>query len=234
LIVLITGVGPNGLGAILSQTLAAHGPALLILTGRSVEKVEIVAKNIASTSPNVATRVLQLDLASLESVREATKEVNAYSEPSIDILINNAGVMNIPERTLTTDGFEAHLAVNYLGAFLFTNRIMGKLTHGGGARIVNVSSNGYMFSPFRFADYNFDGKPIPESETPPKHLCEAYGVPWSLGYSPTIAYGQSKTALLLYSTQLGKLLCRKGVTTVSIHPGGRTSETPLAELIGLN
>lgn len=91
-----------------------------------------------------------------------------------------------------------HLATNYLGPFLFTNSIMKKLISSGTARIVNVSSNGYIFSPFRFADYNFEEKMIPESEYPPKELCKSFGLPWGLGYLPTIAYGQSKTAIMLY------------------------------------
>jgi NAD(P)-dependent dehydrogenase (short-subunit alcohol dehydrogenase family) len=213
-------VGTNGLGASLAQTLAAESPSLLILTGRSVEKVEIVGKIIKETYPNVPTRILKLDLASFDSVRSAAAEVNAYTEKSIDILINNAGVMNIPERTLSVDGYEMHLATNYLGSFLFTNLITDKLTANEGARIVNMSSNGYMFSPFRFADYNFEGKSLPEEEKPPKALCEAYGLPWGLGYLPTIAYGQSKTAIILYSVQLSKLLANKGVTIVCVHPGG--------------
>lgn len=223
MIVLVTGVSPNGLGEALVQALAVEAPSLLILTGRDVTKVEAVAKALSSTHPHLQTRVLKLDLSSLVSVRTAAAEVNAYPEQSIDILINNAGIMNVPERTLSPDGFEMHLATNYLGVFLFTNSIMNKLTNGVGARIVNVSSNGYIFSPFRFSDYNFEGKPIPENEHPPKALCETYGLPWGLGYLPTVAYGQSKTAIMLYSVQLAKLLANKNVTTVNVHPGGKVS-----------
>lgn len=128
--------------------------------------------------------------------------------------------MNIPERTLSADGFEMHLATNYLGSFLFNNLIMDKLTANEGARIVNMSSNGYIFSPFRFADYNFEVNTLPEEEKPPKALCEVYGLPWSLGYTPTIAYGQRKTATILYSAQLSKLVGNKGVTIVCVHRGG--------------
>ncbi|KAF4630850.1 hypothetical protein G7Y89_g7286 [Cudoniella acicularis] len=217
-----TSVGPNGLGAILARILATHSPALLILTGRSPTKVEAVTNDLATTYPNVKTRILQLDISSFESIRTAANEVNAYPEPSIDILVNNAGVMNIPERQLSANGFEMHLASNYLGPFLFTNKIMDKLINGGeggGARIVNVSSNSYTFSPFRFSDYNFEGINVIESEYPSKALCEMYGIPWGPQYVPTAAYGQSKTALMLYSLHLSKLLAAKGVTTISLHPG---------------
>ncbi len=218
--VLITGVGPNGLGAALAESLASQDPALLILTGRTLSKVEITSKDIATKYPSVNIRLLELDLASFKSIDAAAAAVNAYLESSIDILINNAGVMNIPERTLSTDGFEMHLAVNYLGAFRFTNSIMGKLLVRGG-RVVNVGSSGYALSPFRFADYNFADKPLPESEQPSEALCKAFGLPWGLGYLPTIAYCQSKTAMMLYSVQLSKLLSAKGVTAVCTNPGGK-------------
>lgn len=80
--------------------------------------------------------------------------------------------MNIPERTLSADGFEMHLATNHLGSFLFNNLIMDKLTANEGARIVNMSSNGYIFSPFRFADYNFEGNTLPEEEKPPRRFAK--------------------------------------------------------------
>ncbi|KAI9643202.1 hypothetical protein NHQ30_007818 [Ciborinia camelliae] len=123
------------------------------------------------------------------------------------------------KRTLSPDGFEMHLATNYLGSFLFNNLIMDKLTAEGGARIVNMSSNGYIFSPFRFADYNLEGNNLPKEEKPPKSLCEAYGLPWGLGFLPRIAYGQSKTETILYSAQISKLQGNKGVKIACVHPG---------------
>lgn len=215
-------MGPNGLGAALAQNLAAQAPTLLILAGRTPSKVHTVTKAIAEEFPDVLTRVLTVDLSSFQSIKSAAREVNDYKEHNIDILVNNAGIMNIPERRLSTDGFELHLATNYLGAYLFTNSIMAKLTISGQARIVNVGSNGYVFSPFRFADYNFDGKPLPDSEKPPRELCEQYGLPWSLDYTPTTAYGQSKTAMMLFTVQLASLLKSKGVTAVCVHPGGES------------
>lgn len=223
--VLITGISPNGLGAQFAQTLASKNPSLIILAGRDREKVQTVAATLAAVHPEVTTRILTFDLTSFSSVRSAAAEVMAYPELGIDILINNAGVMNIPERTLSPEGFEMHLATNYLGSFLFTNSILDKLVNNGGARIVNVSSQGYVFSPFRFSDYNFEGKPLPESEYPAKSLCDSYGLPWGLGYLPTIAYGQSKTAMLLYSAQLAKATNAKGITTVCVHPGGKFSQS---------
>ncbi len=220
--VLITGVGPNGLGATIAESLASQGPALLILTGRSIEKTEVVTRELSSKHPEVCTRTLRLDLSSFESVKEAAAEVNNYTE-SINVLINNAGVMNVPERTLSVDGFEMQLATNHLGPFLFTNLIMGKLIASKG-RIVNIVSNGYLLAPFRFSDYNFEKETLPEDEQPSKATAEAFSVPWGQGYLPHTAYAQSKTAGILYSKQLAKLLGSKGVSVTCVNPGGEQSQ----------
>ncbi|KAF7854677.1 hypothetical protein EAF04_010246 [Stromatinia cepivora] len=163
-------------GQSLAQTLAAHGPNLLVLTGRSTYRVEAVTNLIGEAYPNVQTRILKLDVALFDPARSAVSEANAYPEKRIDILINITGI-NTSIRTLSPDGFEIHLVTNYLWSFLLTNLIMDKLTAEGGARIVNMSSNGYIFSPFRFADYNFEGSTLPEEKKPPKALCEAYRLP---------------------------------------------------------
>ncbi|KAL8825155.1 MAG: hypothetical protein Q9191_004583 [Dirinaria sp. TL-2023a] len=214
--ILITGVSPNGLGEAFAKSVARHEPALLILTGRTVQKVEAV---VAQFSVQVPTRMVKLDVASFTSIRTGVKEIKSFAQ-HIDILVNNAGVMNVPERRLSEDGFEMHLAVNHLGPFLLTTGLMPLLTASQGSRIVNVGSNGYAFSPFRFADYNFDGNPIPEAEQPSKELCKQYGLPWTLEYTPTIAYGQSKTAIMLFTVQLAKLYNNNGITAICIHPGG--------------
>lgn len=164
-------------------------------------------------------RIVKLDLANFDSIRSAVKEVASFAK-QIDILINNAGVMNIPERQLSKDSFEMHLAVNYLGPFLLTKSLIDQSLVARDCRIVNVGSNGYYFSPFRFTDYNFDGGSLPEDEWPPKDLCEQYGLPWLLGYTPTIAYGQSKTASLLFTVQLARLYQKDGISAICVHPGG--------------
>ncbi|KFY86006.1 hypothetical protein V500_07934 [Pseudogymnoascus sp. VKM F-4518 (FW-2643)] len=159
-IILVTGVGPNGLGAAIGHELAAQAPALLILTGRDSAKVEAIITELATAFPSVKTRVLIFDISSFASINTAASQVLAYPESSIDIIINNAGVMNIPTRTFSTDGFEMHLSVNYLGAFLFTNSIMPKVFASKAASIANIASNGYELSPFRFNDYNFENPTI--------------------------------------------------------------------------
>lgn len=128
--------------------------------------------------------------------------------------------MNLPTRTFSKDGFEMQLAVNYLGPFLFTNSIMPKLLASKAARIANITSNGYRLSPFRFNDYNFENpSSLPEDQQPSKQNCEAFGVPWGLEYLPPVAYGQSKTAMILYTRQLAKKLKGTTVTAASCNPG---------------
>ncbi|KAL8692174.1 MAG: hypothetical protein Q9218_002751 [Villophora microphyllina] len=172
----ITGVGPNGLGETQALLLAGQNPARLIITGRSLDKVGASAKTIRNAHPSVEVSTKELDLALLHSVKEAAKEVQK-SYGNIDILINNAGVMDIPERILSIEGYEMHLATNHLGPFAFTNLILPTLLASPHhPRIVNIVSNGYALSPFRFSNPNFDNKTaIPESEQPPKEACQAFG-----------------------------------------------------------
>jgi NAD(P)-dependent dehydrogenase (short-subunit alcohol dehydrogenase family) len=129
--------------------------------------------------------------------------------------------MNIPERRLSADGFEYHLATNYLGLALFTDSILPKVKKSDAGRIVNVVSNGYALSPFRFSDYNFDGvDDLPEDEQPSKEAMAAFGIPFGLGYIPPVAYGQSKTATMLYTRELADKLKGIGATALSVMPGG--------------
>ncbi|KAJ4288036.1 hypothetical protein N0V90_012052 [Kalmusia sp. IMI 367209] len=125
-----------------------------------------------------------------EAREVAAEEISGYVEPNIDIVFDNAGVMNIPERRLSADGFEMHLATNYLGLALFTNSILPNIKKSAMGRIVNVVSNGHAISPFQFSDHNFDDvNDLPEDEQPSKEACAAFGIPWDLGYLPPVAYG---------------------------------------------
>ena len=200
-VILTTGVTPGGIGATFVEKIARHSPKLLILAGRNIGKCEETAKAIKFTSPGVFTRLLELDLGSLEQTRKAAAEVNGYTE-SIDVLCNNAGVMASPY-TLTKDGLETQFAVNHIGHFLFTNLIMPKLLAApGGARIISVSSDGHRLGPVRFDDWNWDGGKT---------------------YDRWRAYGQGKSANMLFALALAKRLGDKqdggGVVAVSLHPG---------------
>lgn len=216
--ILITGVGPGGLGAELARSLAYWKPELLILTGRDLSKV----RKISDTLQSIMVRCvpLELDLTSFDSIKNAVNFITSQKprRVSIDIMINNAGVMGIRTRKLSPEGFEMHLATNYLGPFLFTLSLLNRGAFSEKARIVNVGGNGDWPSPFRFADYNYDGKPLPMEEKPIEDLCIKYNLPWSDGYTPMSAYGQSKTAVMLWTVHLAKRFAHKGISAVCVTP----------------
>lgn len=112
---------------------------------------------IKKAVPGTATRQLILDLGSQAKARAAAEEVNSWTDvPTIDVVINNAGIMAQPY-SLTEDGIESQFGANHIGHFLFTQLIMGKiLASGSGARVVNLSSNGYKQGGVRFDDWNFE------------------------------------------------------------------------------
>jgi NAD(P)-dependent dehydrogenase (short-subunit alcohol dehydrogenase family) len=153
--ILTTGVTPNSLGATFILETASKSPLLLILAGRNASKLQEMSETITKTNPSVKTRSLVVDLGSLASVRKAAEEVNGWSDvPSIDVVVNNAGVMAIPY-TKSVDGYEMQFAICHLGHFLLTNLIMDKILASESPRVVNISSNGHSLGPIRFADPHF-------------------------------------------------------------------------------
>jgi len=184
-----------------------------------------VVKNLNKDFPAVAIQTLELDLGSPESIRKAAKELNE-SISHLDILINNAGQMSIPKLTLTPQGIEYQFAANHIGHFLFTNLVMPKLiaaakkNEPGATRIVNLTSNWYQFSPVRFDDINFSGNPIPDEQQPDKEHLAQFGIDTQEVYIPEVAYGQSKTANILFGVYLTEHLQAKGILSIAVHPGG--------------
>ncbi|KAK6948949.1 hypothetical protein Daesc_009021 [Daldinia eschscholtzii] len=197
---LITGTTAKGLGAQCAISLAREGPAHLILVSRNKAKVDPVLEEIARINPNVKTTFVTCELTDFDSVRAAAEKINNdASIPKIDVVINNAGIMNVKEYTLDKQGIELTFSADHVGHFLLTNLIIDKVIAAApGARIVNVSSRGYGIGPFRGDDYNFSGG-------------KAYD-----GWS---AYGQAKTANILYSAELSRRLASKGVKAYAPHPG---------------
>ncbi|EXA54419.1 oxidoreductase [Fusarium oxysporum f. sp. raphani 54005] len=196
--ILTTGVTPNSLGATFILETASKSPSLLILAGRNASKLQEMSKAITKTNPSVKTRSLVVDLGSLASVRKAAEEVNSWSDvPSIDVVVNNAGVMAIPY-TKSVDGYEMQFAICHLGHFLLTNLTMDKILASESPRVVNISSNGHSLGPIRFADPHFSDGEIYDQ--------------WS-------AYGQSKTANMLFSVSLAQKLGSRGLQSYSVHPG---------------
>ncbi|EHA51593.1 hypothetical protein MCOR27_004306 [Pyricularia oryzae] len=202
--ILTTGVSPTTLGAAFVTTIATASPALLILAGRNLAKAEETAEAIRAVAPQVPIRTLELDLADKQSVRKAAATVLAWDDVAgIDVLVNNAAI--ITDEYGTIEGIERVFAVNHLGPFLFTNLVLPKVLAVKG-RVVNVASEGHRFSNVRFMDLNFEDGKI---------------------YNKWRAYGQSKTANMLFSLSLARKLGSRGLVANSPHPG--TIITPLSE-----
>lgn len=191
--ILITG-GTSGLGAEAARAFASKG-AQVILTARTVEKGEPVAERIRSAYPRARVQVFALELGDQASVKDAAAAVLAVHE-SIDVLVNNAGVMACPQGE-TKDGFELQLGVNHLGHFTFTNLLMPALLRGDRPRVVNVSSRAHFRSAVHLDDLFFERRP----------------------YEKWASYGQSKTANILFSVELERRFAQQGLHAYAIHPG---------------
>lgn len=222
--ILITGVNRTGIGYAIAEAFASQSPSTLIITGRSQAKLQESVEALHAAHPSITVKPLTVNLSSQKSVKAAANEVLSWQDVfSIDIVVNNAGVMNIQERTLSEDGVEMHFATNHLGHFLFTNLIMPKILAGQNKRIVNVSSVGTFVSPIRFCDLRWE-KPhssIPDAEKPNVDMLAAAKLPVTddTTYIPFGAYGVSKTANVLFSRALNARLSDQGVLSVALHPG---------------
>lgn len=196
--IVITG-GSAGLGVETARILAGCG-ARIVSVVRNEEKGQAAIAKIRESVPQADIELAILDLSDLDSVRRGADDiVKRFS--SIDRLINNAGVMACPLGR-TTQGLDTQLGTNHLGHFVLTARLMPQLLAGAPARIVNLSSAGHRLSPFRFED------PFFEKET----------------YNKWTAYGQAKTANVLFSVGLDKRFKDRGVRGVAVHPGAIQTE----------
>jgi NAD(P)-dependent dehydrogenase (short-subunit alcohol dehydrogenase family) len=188
----VTGAN-TGLGLQTARVLAARG-AHVVLACRNLDKADHAAGQIAAASAGASTSVVRLDLASQSCVRSAAGEIRARF-PSVDLLSNNAGVMEVPYQR-TEDGFELTLATNHLGPFALTGLLLDRLA--ADARIVTVSSIGHLDGVMDFGDL--------QSE---RH------------YDPEQAYSQSKLANLLFAYELDRRLRAAGAKVIALacHPG---------------
>ena len=224
----ITGVAPNGIGQTTASAIAAQGAAHLILASRTKEKLEQAAAELRSAYPDVDTQTVILDLSSQTSIRQAAAEI-AQLIPTLDVLINNAGAV-LMTRHLTAEGIEMQFGANHVGHFLLTKELLPLLeaaarsdaSEAGTTRIINLSSQGHRCSPVRFHDYNIEGKDVPDEEKPPA-LPPTFTRQNEDGYLPIVAYGQSKTANILFSLSLQQKLKSRGITSFGVHPGGEFS-----------
>jgi NAD(P)-dependent dehydrogenase (short-subunit alcohol dehydrogenase family) len=190
--VLVTGVSA-GLGVETARSIVAHG-GTVVGTARDLSK----ARNALAQAGNPSVDLVEMDLASLASVRKAADELLKRAKP-FDVIIANAGVMACPQGK-TQDGFETQFGTNHLGHFVFVNRLVPLLKSG--ARAVTLSSAGHQISDVDIEDPNFERTP----------------------YQAFTAYGRSKTANILYAVALDSRLKGRGVRATSIHPGGIQTE----------
>jgi NAD(P)-dependent dehydrogenase (short-subunit alcohol dehydrogenase family) len=174
---------------------------------------------------------------SQDSIREAASEI-AQVTPRIDIVINNAGIMT-PKRQLTVEGIEAQFGANHIGHFLLTNLLMpqllaaAKVNLPGVTRVVNLTSLGHRLSPIRFHDFNFEGKEMPpEEQHPPLPPIFANGQEGA--YNGYVSYGQAKTANILFSVELSRLLREKGIVSYAVHPGCKFTILQYRQITGMS
>jgi NAD(P)-dependent dehydrogenase (short-subunit alcohol dehydrogenase family) len=210
---------------------ASEAPAHLILAGRNPDKLQDSIKALKAEYPNVDYRTLKVDFGSQKSVRAAAEELlTKWTDISeINVMINSAGIMAIPERTLSVDGIEMHFATNHIGHFLLTSLLMPKLLKAaesnpkGSTRVINVTSLSPTWSKIRWSDPKFEttNKDLPEREQPVYQVMEAWGYedPSDSKYIPLDGYDRSKVANLLFSIALTKRMASKGIVSMGVHPG---------------
>jgi NAD(P)-dependent dehydrogenase (short-subunit alcohol dehydrogenase family) len=196
--ILVTGVSA-GLGVETARSLAAHG-AHVVGAARDLTKGEAATVQVRTDAAENggSFELVELDLASLKSVRACADELLAKGEP-FDVIIANAGVMATPFGH-TADGFETQFGTNHLGHFVLVNRIAPLMR--AGSRLINLSSSGHRFSNVDLDDPNFEWTP----------------------YEPFIGYGRSKTANILFAVAFDERHREHGIRASAVHPGGIRTE----------
>jgi NAD(P)-dependent dehydrogenase (short-subunit alcohol dehydrogenase family) len=191
----VTG-GNAGLGYETVKALAEHG-ADVVMASRNAEKATFARQSIFADTPDASVSIVELDLASIESVQAAVKAI-LPGHDTIDILVNNAGLMALPQQT-TDDGFEMQFGVNHLGHWVLTAGLLPRIVATPGARVVTVTSTAHHM-----------GRRVDPADP---HLTRGYG-PWK-------AYGQSKLANYHFAIGLQRLFEAHSVEAASLlaHPG---------------
>jgi NAD(P)-dependent dehydrogenase (short-subunit alcohol dehydrogenase family) len=185
----------GGLGYETALALGRAG-AEVILTGRDDQKGRSAIDKISREVIGAKISYERLDLARLASIADFAERMQ--SRPSLDLLINNAGVMALPRRQTTADGFEMQFGTNHLGHFALTARLMPLLRRASGPRVVSLSSLAHRTGRIDFSD--LQGERV---------------------YSPWKAYGQSKLACLMFALELQRRsdAASWNLTSIAAHPG---------------
>jgi NAD(P)-dependent dehydrogenase (short-subunit alcohol dehydrogenase family) len=192
---IVTGAN-SGIGYQTARYLARAG-ASVILACRNAEKGEAARARIALNQPGANVQMRILDVADLDSVRRFAAEFLNENRP-LDLLINNAGVMAVPDRRMTPQNFEMQFATNHLGHFALTGLLLPALLRQPGSRVVTVSSIAHKGGKLNFDDLNAERS-----------------------YDPRKAYQQSKLANLVFGLELDRRLRARNANTMSViaHPG---------------
>src|ERR1700677_2804863 len=201
--VLVTGVSA-GLGVETARVLAAHGAEVVGAARNLAKAKEATAPVRADGATGGSLELIELDLASLASVRACADALVANGKP-FDLDICNADVMATPAGK-SADGFETQFGTNHLGHFVLVNRIASLMNPG--SRLVNLSSAGHQMSDVDLDDPNFERTP----------------------YSAWAAYGRSKTANILFAVEFDRRHKGNGIRATASHPGG--IQTELSRHIG--
>jgi NAD(P)-dependent dehydrogenase (short-subunit alcohol dehydrogenase family) len=199
-VAIVTG-SSSGIGYETARVLAEK-KATVIVAVRNLKKGETVVQKIKASHPHADLRVMELDLASLTSVRNFAKKFEEeYSR--LDLLINNAGVM-MPPYSKTADGFERQFGTNHLGHFALTGLLFDLINRTPGSRIVNVSSSAHHYGQLDFDDLNWEKRPYKKMRT----------------------YGDSKIANIYFTYELQRRLNGNGSDTLvtAAHPGWTATE----------
>jgi NAD(P)-dependent dehydrogenase (short-subunit alcohol dehydrogenase family) len=195
-VVVITGCS-SGIGISTAVAMAATG-ATVYCTARDLDKAKRALGDLVEGNPKV--HLLYADLTSLASIKALADEIKKR-ETKINILINNAGVMYVPEKVKTKDGFELQIGTNHFAHFFLFCQLRDHLLAGStpdfNSRVINISSMGHRASPVLLDDINLD-----------KH------------YDPFIGYSQSKTANIHMVNHLDRLYGSRGIHGYSLSPGG--------------
>ena len=188
---IVTG-GASGIGIPTVRALAAAG-AEVTMAVRNLDAARPVLAELAAEPGRRQVDLALLDLADLDSVRAFAR---SWSGP-LHLLVNNAGVMALPELHLSAQGWEMQLATNHLGHFALAAGLRPALAAAGNARVVSVSSSAHQLSPVIFEDLHFAFRP----------------------YEPILAYGQSKTANILFAVEATRRWRDEGITVNALTPG---------------
>ncbi|WP_238163530.1 SDR family oxidoreductase [Kribbella capetownensis] len=205
----VTGAN-SGTGKEATTRLAAAG-ARVVMAVRTVAKGEAARAEILAEHPNAQLEVRRIDLADLASVQEFADRLSA-DESHLDLLVNNAGVMNPPTRNVTKDGFELQFGSNFLGPFALTVRLLPLVLAAPAPRITTMSSGTANYGRIHFDDLQ-----------------------WEQRYRSNLAYAQSKLADLMMSNHLAELSDDHGwgLLSTAAHPGfTRTNLLAAGALLG--